>query len=387
MKRMIFILIAVAMLITACETTDSGNEQAGDVTNGNISSAVKYYDFGKEYLKNKQYDSAIKNFMKAIEDSSTYRDAYLGLGNAYENKMYYDRAESIYNVLSEKLPEDPAGVIAKGYLNLTLRDYTNAEKLFNEGLALDNTNANAYFGLGKVYEKKYGGEEGILKAISCYEKACQFNPEDLTIAYKYGKALLELKQYKKAVKFLEQVVADHPNIVGPISNLAEAYLESGDYNNAIDAFNRTLELDETIVNAYLGLARSYNGLKDYKSAEKAYLKLAEVKTNSTVPYLYLGQMYLNIKYYDSAIKYLNKAISINPNDARALLLLGQAYFYKGDPKNVKTESDREFAYSMLDKSESYFQKIIDMGGSYKSDAEKGIKNIKQWRKELDPTRW
>lgn len=387
MKRFIFIFIAVIILITACETTGTNDGNAGEVTNGNISSAVKYYDFGKEYLKNKQYDSAIKNFIKAIEDSSAYRDAYLGLGNAYENKMYYDKAESVYNVLSEKFPQDPAGIIAKGNLNVTLRDYSTAEQLFNEALELDSKNANAYFGLGKVYEKKYGGEEGILKAISCYEKACQYNPDDLTIAYKYGKALLEMEHYKDAVKFLEQVVADHPNIVGPISNLAEAYLESGEYRKAIDAFNRTLELDETIVNAYLGLARSYNGLNDYKNAEKAYLQLAEVKTNSTVPYLYLGQMYLNIKYYDSAIKYLDKALTVNPNDTRALLLLGQAYFFKGDPKNVSTEADREYAYSMLEKSESYFQKIINIGGSYKSDAEKGLNNIKQWRKELDPTRW
>ncbi len=385
MKRLLIAITAI-IILASCETADV-NTEVNNVTKDEISTAVKYYDFGKEYLKNKQYDSAIKNFQKAIEDSAQYREAYIGLGNAFENKMYYDKAESVYTLLSEVLPKDAAGTVALGYLNLTLRDYSKAEILFGKALEMDEKNANAYFGLGKVYEKKYSDSNGILKAIDCYEKACQFNPDDLTIAYKYGKALIEMEKYKEAQKFLEQVVADHPNIVGPISNLAEAYLESGDYKKSVDAFNRTLELDNTIVNAYLGLARGYQGLKQYENAKDAYLKLAEVKPGSTVPYLYMGQMYLNIKYYDSAIKYLKKGTDISPNDTRALLLLGQAYFFKGDPKNVKTEDDRTFAYDMLSTAETYFKRIIEIGGSYKSEAEKGLTNIKQWRKELDPTRW
>ncbi|MCK4524272.1 tetratricopeptide repeat protein [candidate division WOR-3 bacterium] len=387
MKKLLVLIIIGMLLLIGCETTSSNEKQVNnDITKETISDAVKYYDFGKEYLKNKQYDSAIKNFVKAIEDSAMYRDAFIGLGNAYENKFYFDKAESLYNVLSDRIPSDPAGKIALGYLFIKLKEYDKAENYFNVALEIDSKNANAYFGLGKVYEKKFG-KDGITKAIVCYEHACTYNPEDLTIAYKYGKALLDLEKFKKAQVFLEQVVADHPNIVGPISNLAEAYLEAGDYKHAITAFNRTIELDPTIVNAYLGLARSYQGLKDYESAKKSYLELAKFKEGSVIPYLYLGQMYMNIKYYDSAIKYLKTAICIDKNEKRALLLLGQAYFYKGDPKKATTDEKIEYALEMLNVSEAYFKKIIALGGKYVSDAEKGMKNVKQWRKDLDQTRW
>ncbi|MDY6787197.1 MAG: tetratricopeptide repeat protein [candidate division WOR-3 bacterium] len=380
---LIFILILGVM---GCETpqTETG---MNDVTKENVSDAVKYYDFAKEYLKNKQYDSAIKNFEKAIADSSKFKDAYIGLGEAYESKMYYTKAEETYEKLMEEMPSHPAAYTALGSLYTKLREYDKAEQYFDAALDKDPGFANAWYGKGKLLEAKYSGSEGILKALSCYEKACAIDSENLSLAYKYGKALIESGRYKEAQAFLKKVVESHPKIVGPLTNLAEAYLESGDYEEAAAAFRKTIQLDPTIVNSYLGLARSYQGMGEWTKAKNAYLRLAEENPNSVIPYLYLGQMYLNLKNYDQAIFYLKKGHDVSPSDTRTLLLLGQAYFFKGNPKDVKTEDDRENAYKNLEISEGYFKQIIELGRNYVGEAEKGLKNISNWRKELDPTRW
>lgn len=391
MKRFLNIMIPVLIIIAvlaSCETTQTNNaSNTGEVTTEKVSEAQKRYDFGKEYLKNKTWDSAISNFQLAIKDSADFLDAYIGLGKAYEGKMYYQQAESVYTMTVKKF-NDASGHVALGYMYLKLKEYTKSVNAFENAVKLDDENSAAYFGLGKVYKAQKEGKEGILKALPCFEKACEFNPDDLAAAYEYGKLLLELEEYKKAQEFLEKVVDDHPNLVEPVTKLAEAYLESKEYKKAIDAYTKSLALDSTQINTYLGMARSYQGLNDYASAEKEYLKVAALNPQLTLPYLYIGQMYAGIKKYDTAINFLSKAIAKNPRDADAHYLMAQCYFLKVDPAKAKaSDAEREKAYEWLDKSESNFKKAVELAPSLQSSATKWYDNIKKRRNEIDPDRW
>lgn len=391
MKRFLNIIIPVFILLiilASCETTQTDNTaDTGEVTDQKVSEAVKRYDFGKEYLKNKSWEAAIKNFEMAIKDSSGFMDAYIGLGKAYEGKMYYQQAESVY-VLTVSKFKNPSGHVALGYMYTKLKEYNKAMTSFRNALNLDDENAAAYFGLGKVYKAQKEGKEGILKALPCFEKACQFNPDDLAAAYEYGKLLLDLEEYKKAQEFLSKVVDDHPNFVEPVTKLAEAYLESKEYKKAIEAYNKSLLLDSTQINTYLGIARSYQGLKDYTAAEKQYLKVAQINPSLTLPYLYIAQMYAGTKNYDKAISSLNTAVSKNPRDADAYYLMAQCYFLKVNAEKAKKDdAERQKAYDWLDKSEQYFNKAVEISPSLKTSASKWFENIKKRRNEIDPDRW
>lgn len=386
MKKVLFIFLAIFILIFGCQaTTQTANKTVQP--NQQVSDAIKYFDFGKEYLKNKMYDSAIKNFQKSIEESLDFIEAYNGLGKSFEGKMDYTRAESLYTYMVTKFPSNPEGFVNMANLYSKLKKYTEAEKYYFDALKVDSTSSKAYYGLAQLYETLPPSKKEFNK-FSCYEKACKFDPENLAAAYSYAKALIKVEQYQKAVDLLKKISDNHPTYVEPLSNLAEAYLETKQYQKAIETYNKVNELDSTIINTYLGLARSYQGLKDYSSAEKYYNKMIKLMPYSTVPYLYLGQMCLEIKEYDKAINYLDKALAKNPNDPNALLLMAQAYFLKVDPVNAK-KSDENYqeALKLLDKSASYFNKIIELKGKYLKEAQTGLENIKKRKKEIDPTRW
>jgi len=384
MKRFIIIFLAVFVVIVGCQAVTDG-KNVNNVTTQNVSEASKYYDFAKEYLKNKMFDSAIRNYRSAIVESTAFIDAYIGLGKSFEGKFDYTRAESVYNYMIDAFPKNAEGFNSYGFMYLTIKEYTNAEKQFTNALKVDSMNSKAYDGLGQVYEKQKPSNSK-LSALTCYEKACTYDPENIAVSYRFAKALIKSDKYEKAVDLLKKVSDDHPTFIEPITNLADAYVEIKEYKNAINAYNKVLDLDSTYFNAFLGIARSYEALNDYSNAETYYKKLMNVKPNSTIPHLYLAQMYLTLKNYDKTIDILNTALSKNQNDENALIMIAQAYFFKVDPQKVK-DANRDEAYGYLDKSEEYFNKIINMNGKYSSDAKKGLENVKKRRKEIDPNRW
>ncbi|MDD3803162.1 MAG: tetratricopeptide repeat protein [bacterium] len=384
MKKILIISLALIILLAACETTQT-QTKANDIDKKDeVSDAIKYYDFGKEYLKNKQYDSAIKNFTNSINDSAGFIDAYTGLGRSYEGKFDYTRAESVYTSAKDKFPKSTAGYNGLGGMYLKMKQYEDAEKAFLSALAIDSMDSKSYYGLGQVYDKKKPTNKE-LSAIKCYEKSCRFDPEDLAAAYAYSKALMKAERYKEALDLLKKVSDDHPTFVEPLANLAEAYLETKQYQEAINTYNKVNALDSTITNTYLGIARAYQGMKKYDMAEQNFKKLISLMPSSTIPYLYMGQMYLDINNYTKAIDNLNLALAKNPNDENALLLIAQSYFLKVDPNKVN-DDNYDAALKTLETSESYFSKLITLN-KYVKEANTGLDNIKKRKKEIDPTRW
>lgn len=384
MKRSLIIFLAVFVVIVGCQAVTDG-KNVNNVTTEKVSDAVKYYDFAREYLKNKMFDSAIKNYRSAVAESTDFIDAYSGMGKSFEGKFDYTRAESVYSFMIEKFPKNAEGYNNYGYMYLTMKNYSNAEKQFVNALKVDSLNSKAYDGLGQVYEKMKPSDPKI-SALTCYEKSCKLDPENLAVSYRFAKALISAEKYEKAVDLLKKVSDDHPTFVEPLINLADAYIEIKEYKKSIEAYNKVLDLDSTYINAFLGIARSYESLNDYNNAEAYYKKLMKVKPNSTLPHLYLSQMYINLKNYDKAIEVLNTALAKNQNDENALIMIAQAYFYKVDPQKVN-DSNREEAYGYLDKSEQYFNKIVSLNGKYANEAKKGLDNIKKRRKDIDPNRW
>lgn len=385
-RKSLIIFIAILILILSCQATTQSTNKI-ETTTENVSEAIKYFDFGKEYLKNKIYDSAIRNFQKSIEESLDFIEAYNGLGLSFEGKMDYTRAESLYNFMITNFPKNAEGYVNMGNLYSKMKKYNDAEKFYFNALSVDSMNSKAYFGLAQIYENISPSKKELSK-LKCYEKACTFDPENLKAAYAYAKALIKIEEYQKAVDLLKKISEAHPTFVEPLANLAEAYLETKQYQRAIETFNKVNQLDSTIVNTYLGLARAYQGLKDYDLAEKNYAKMISLMPYSTVPYLYLGQMYIETKNYDKAISYLEKALAKNPNDVNALLLIAQSYFLKVDPVNAK-KSDENYqqALGLLEKSGEYFKKIIELKGKYVKEAQTGLENIEKRKKDIDPTRW
>ena len=136
--------------------------------------ANEWFEKGKNYYLNKEYDKAIEAYTSAIVLDPNYARAYNNRGIAYVYKGRYDRAIEDY---SKAIVLDPN--LAQAYNNRGIAygmkgQYDRAIEDFNKTIALDPNNAIAYTGRGIAYV--LSGNMG--RAISDLQKACDMGDEN-----------------------------------------------------------------------------------------------------------------------------------------------------------------------------------------------------------------
>lgn len=190
MKKFVIILICLAMISCA------GMKKAND------------------FYRNENYESAIAECEKAISQDSLNTEAYFILGKSYKALARIEEAMSAFTTVYRSHSHTKFHAEAKQELvqiklelannSLEKEQYNRAISGYQEIIALDSTNFDAYFSLGKCYEKN-----GLIdKARSYYEKANHFKSDDREAFARIG-MIDSLKQiadfnFEKGKKYYDQ---------------------------------------------------------------------------------------------------------------------------------------------------------------------------------------
>ena len=150
----------------------------------------------------------------------------------------YDDAIAIARELHGKYVEDVRSAQILARHEVTLGNPDKAIRIFEELLAVDPNNAEAYNQIG--YYHGYRGE---------YEKAMEY-----------------LTKYK----FIAQ---DNAN---PFDSLGEVQAYSGRYNEALENLNHALAIKPDFIESIGHMAVAYEGMGDYARAREQYEKAAEL---------------------------------------------------------------------------------------------------------------
>ena len=87
MRRIIPLLIVVFLVSCSQPEVKPQTEETQTESHKNkVSQARLYYSFGADYLMKRNYDDAIKNFQRALKESTDFESAAIGLGKAYQGK-------------------------------------------------------------------------------------------------------------------------------------------------------------------------------------------------------------------------------------------------------------------------------------------------------------
>ena len=102
--------------------------------------------------------------------------------------------------------------------------------------------------------------------LAAVEAQLASNPDNLRLASKYRQSVIQAGEYDRALKFFEQLVADHPNSANAHLNFGFAYVDkipvAGSItqvilaNNGLNEFTKSLELQATWL-AYYTRGSSY----------------------------------------------------------------------------------------------------------------------------------
>ena len=163
-------------------------------------------DLGLAYMAKGRLDLAVKHFKKAVKLKPDYTPARNNLGTAYLAKKEWDVAIVCFKEIVDDIlyatPHYPLTNLGWAYYNK--QEYELAEKYYSEALNLEPTFIIALRGLGQNY--------------------------------------MAMERAADAVAILEKAVKNYPRSVEAYFYLAKAYSLSGEYKKAISAYKKVIEL-------------------------------------------------------------------------------------------------------------------------------------------------
>jgi len=253
MKKMCFLCLAVLLLTIA----DGNTALHGQTT---PATAEEFFNRGKTYYDEDDYDKAIADYTQAIRLDPDYSRPYANRGNAYACKKDYDRAIADYNKAIDILP----------------------------------TYIYAYNNLGLAYASKGSYDNAISAYTMAIDIGCQEYPE---ASYNRGNAYAAKKDYDKAIADFSDAVRLQPNYTAAKNALENAkkqppstaegfynrgfmYAINGDFDKAIADLTQAIKLNANYADAYYNRGNIYLDKKDYDKAIADYEAALRIKPNN-----------------------------------------------------------------------------------------------------------
>lgn len=205
-------------------------------------------------------------------------------------------------------------------------------------------------------------------ALTNYEKAAEFNPEDALLKFEYAKFLTKQKKYKLASElFNDLIYLDYrnPNYHYEMGVVLEKLKDSTSYNRFYSAYN----LDKTHQRAIFKLAK-YHLIKRHHETSHRYIekglefyannvelvnlkaqnyyyqgyyrkaitwfeKLLELDESSEFIHEKLSICYVEYSEFEKAIKHRKKLLEFNSNDLTSMYMIGSYYEKLNDFENAE----------------------------------------------------
>jgi len=322
-----------------------------------------YDSIGWQLYYSGDYEGAITEFNKQIENDENNFFAHLGIGYSYRASKDFDNAIQHLSIATSLQPSNfnahynlgwayydrGKDVSEKKLVTASIADYRNSISFFEEAISISPSDAGSYYGLGlSSYKLSLSGpakDVSLLEAEEAVTKAIELNPDNPQPYILLGKIYLSSYRYGRddeqfdasvAQDYFEKSLALKPGNPDAYLGLGWAnygitYLASVDYNQAIDYFTRALELDSTFsradtYTAYAGLGWSYYWLRDFDNSITYFMKGIELKPNDYLNYLGLGWSEMTKGNIDAALTAFNEAQSLNSNHVAIFEGTGMSYY-------------------------------------------------------------
>jgi tetratricopeptide (TPR) repeat protein len=213
----------------------------------------------------------------------------------------------------------------------------------------------------------------LQEAIPYLEQASAFAPDDHELAYVFGMACIQTRQYDKgreafarmfrvaadsaaayllnaqmmirveldepAESELKQALAKDARLPQANYLLGQAAIFRGRLDEGIELMRREIAINPGNANAYYKLGDAYTRQARWDEAIVALQKSVWLNPYYSGPYILLGKSYLRKRQLPNAEAMLKRAIQFDPNNKSAHYLLGQIYHQSGRREEAKREFD------------------------------------------------
>lgn len=296
-----------------------------------VECSPKLYNTGKEFVASGNYDDAIVQFTKLIDEDPENTKAYVARAEAYEKIGNKKDAANDYKRATTFDSKDKEILYNAGRLYYDLGQYKDAIPMLEKLTSLDKKNTRAY---------KYKMDSYI--ALEQYEKAL-----------KESNLLIELQQTAQNYSsrgFIQDKLGnynlsetDYRNSIKKANNVIETYVALGNvlfkakkYNQALQTCNRALNLNSKSKEALWIRSKIYKEKIDYPNAINDLSKMIIFSPEDIDAYYTRGMYYQEFNQHQSAINDFSKVISLDKDNAAA-------YFQRAKSNEEITQYEKAIA--------------------------------------------
>lgn len=297
------------------------------------------YDFiiGTAYMKNKEFESALAPFEKALEKEPDNLGTLNSLGTCYMATGKSDEAIKIYTKALEINPKNPMAYFNIGSAYQIKQNHEKAVEYLEKAVELEED--ESFLSALAMSEVKLGDYQCALKHYKQLSLMC---PSKENYKYNIVTCYEALGEYQTAIKMLEGLVYVNPKFLLPAQKLASLYIKTQQLNKAKEIYDNILlknKMSAEVLHQYAILSSS---LCDTDTAEKMLKKVIKMNPEMAKAHKDLGIIYLNKRLFDYAEDEFKTAMRLAPNDFEIIFEYGN-YLYS---VSKNQEADRYYGEAL-----------------------------------------
>ncbi|MCP4214499.1 MAG: tetratricopeptide repeat protein [bacterium] len=266
----------------------------------------------------------------------------------------YDAALKNYDKALEQAKNDPLLYIKRGDARAKVGKLKGAVEDYDSALQLNVNSDVAYLQRGNVFFRM--GEYD--KAVRDYDNAVRLKPDSFRPYDRRAHVHLFLKNYKAALADLSKALELYPDDPALYCNRANIKKAMADTDGALADYQKAIELNPEYVRAFTGRGNLRYLLKNFKGAQEDYNKAVELDDKAFTAFNGRGKVYLHFRQFDKAAEDFEKALLLKPESWEALIGKGDVKWRKTD--FVGAAADYSEAIRLNESSPIGFERRADM---------------------------
>jgi tetratricopeptide (TPR) repeat protein len=169
--------------------------------------ALRHYNEGMNFYNKNDFDSAIVEFTNAVAIFPEYADAYLELGNCYDNKS--DQIKALENYLKAGKYDKRYIIFAYGYecASDNMENYDEAIVALSQCIDQKINSFVAYCMRGN----SYGAKDDFNNAYNDYSAAIRISPNIFQPYFSRGALNIIMGNFQQAITDLEMSMRLYPD--------------------------------------------------------------------------------------------------------------------------------------------------------------------------------
>src|SRR5579859_547502 len=278
---------------------------------------------------------AIALYEQLLRQSPGSVDARINLGVALAQQGRYDEAARQDREALARSPRNPDALLNLALAYYKMGDYAKAHDEFAALNKLHPDNQQAFLLLADCDERL-----GLFKeAITLLEPAYQASPENPTVEYLLGNALIRDEQTERGAAVIDRIMRNGDPDVANVLLGATRYA-ARDYNGAAETLGKALEHNPQLPGAWTLYGRALLNSGENEKAKTALEKAVQADPNDFDACLHFGALLRHDGELERAAPLLQHALRLRPDSATALFQVSALEAGQGQLEEARTAFEK-----------------------------------------------